>query len=89
MSKQMTKEDYNNIPVHYCKGCLFIGNTETVNVNDEEIEYCPQCGSTEFSDCHIDEWERRFEFKYKQGKFLKIKEKWKKIMERPQDLVVL
>ena len=68
MSKQMTKEDYNNIPVHYCKGCLFIGNTETVNVNDEEIEYCPQCGSTEFSDCHIDEWERRFEFKYKQGK---------------------
>jgi hypothetical protein len=76
--------DYNEEPVHYCKECLYLGNpkyTET-ELEGHQLEYCPYCGSTEFEDSHIIEWENKFEEKYKKGKYLKIRNKtWKKIME--------
>ena len=76
MSKQ-TDIDYNDEPVHYCKYCLSLDNPEVTG----DIEYCKYCGSTDFEESSIEEWEQKFETKYKQGKFLKINKKWKTIMQ--------
>lgn len=69
--------DYDDEPVYYCKYCLSLDNPELVG----DIEYCKYCGSTEFEKDSIENWENKFEEKYKQGKFLKINKKWKTIMQ--------
>ena len=79
MMDQEQKIDYNEEPVHYCHDCLYLGNPKVVE--EFGIEYCPYCGSTDFYDSSIFEWERKFELKYKQGKFLNLKKTWKKITE--------
>lgn len=79
--KPPTKEDYDKIPVKYCTGCLYIGNTKTVLVDGEKVDYCPYCGGTSFKEININEWEKKFEEFYKQGKYLNIKKSWKRIME--------
>jgi hypothetical protein len=75
--------DYNEEPVHYCSHCLYLGNPSIApfNYNNKPLEFCPYCGSTDFNDSHIFDWEKKFEEKY--GiKYLKIKNKtWRKIME--------
>lgn len=73
--------EYNKIPVTYCKHCLYLGNPESKLVFNQYIEYCPYCYGTDFEKSTIDKWEKKFEDKYKQGKFLNIKKSWKKIME--------
>lgn len=73
--------DFNNEPVHYCSQCLYLGNPKEVEFAGTTVEYCPYCGSTDFEDSHIEEWENKFETKYKQGKYLNIKKPWRKIME--------
>lgn len=74
--------DYNEEPVHYCSNCLYLGNPLIVGTKDNQmIEFCPKCGGTHFSDSHIEEWENKFESKYKQGRYLKLKKSWEKIME--------
>ena len=60
---------YDEIPVKFCKHCLYLGNVKVTNLFDQQVEYCPYCGSTEFEE------------KYKQGKFLKLKKSWRTIME--------
>lgn len=77
--------DYNEEPVHYCKRCLYLGNPATV----AGIEYCPECGSTEFEDDPIEVWEAKFEQKYQQGKFLKLNEKWKTIVTSVNKSIML
>lgn len=76
MSKQI---DYNDEPVHYCTHCLSLDNPMLIEGTD--IEYCKYCGSTDFEESPIEEWEKKFEDKYKQGKYLKINKKWKTIMQ--------
>lgn len=78
--------DYNAIPVHYCKHCLYLGNPSETTLLNTKVEFCPYCGSTDFEDSHIEEWEKKFEEKYKQGKFLNIKKSWRKIMEEKNSL---
>lgn len=73
--------NFNDEPVHYCSQCLYLGNPKVMELPTATIEYCPHCGSTTFEDSHIEEWEKKFEEKYKQGKFLNIKKSWRKIME--------
>ena len=46
-----TKEEYNNIPVHYCTKCLSL----KILVYDEETSYCDDCGSTDIAEAHINE----------------------------------
>ena len=77
MSKTAKDIDYNLEPVHYCKHCLSLDNPSIVG----DIEYCKYCGSTDFEEDTIENWEHKFEEKYKQGKFLKINKKWKTIMQ--------
>ena len=74
--------DYNEEPVHYCSNCLYLGNPKITQMpGSQDLEYCPHCGSTQYTDSSIFEWESKFEAKYKQGKFLNIKKSWEKIME--------
>jgi hypothetical protein len=79
METEQEKINYNEEPVHYCHDCLYLGNPKVVE--EFNIEYCPYCGSTDFYDSSIEEWERKFELKYKQGKFLNINKTWKTITE--------
>ena len=76
-----TMNSYDEIPVKFCKHCLYLGNVKVTNLFDQQVEYCPHCGSTEFEETTIDEWDKLFEEKYKQGKFLKLKKSWRTIME--------
>lgn len=58
------KQEYNDIPVVYCKQCLSI----SIRVSDG-IDYCDECGGTDMSETHIHEWEKMYEQKYNK-KFL-------------------
>ena len=53
MSKP-AKEEYNDIPVLYCGRCL------SLRVMNDEVmgDYCPDCGSTDIREAHIEEWEK-------------------------------
>lgn len=51
MSK-ISKEEYNNEPVVYCKQCLSL-NIKSI---DESIDYCDDCCSTDTDSINIHEW---------------------------------
>lgn len=53
------KEEYNNIPVVYCKHCLSLAI-----MNLDGIDYCDKCGGTETGEAHIHEWEKMYGQKY-------------------------
>jgi hypothetical protein len=46
-----SKEEYNNIPVHYCTKCLSLN----ILVYDEDTSYCNDCGNTDIVEAHINE----------------------------------
>lgn len=48
-----SKEDYNSIPVFYCKKCT------SLLIKADEIygDYCRDCGSTDIGQTSIEEWE--------------------------------
>lgn len=48
---KLTKEEYNNIPVHYCTKC----HSLNIRIYDNETDYCDDCGSAEIAQTHIDE----------------------------------
>lgn len=81
------KQDYNNVPIHYCKTCLSIAlktvkfepkNSNLGNgLSDElsrEITFCIPCGNTEIESTHITEWEDFYKEKYGH-KFLDLNKK--------------
>lgn len=58
----MTKEEYNNIPVHYCTQCLSL-KVKCVPYL-EDVEYCDECNSTNIRVTHIHNWEEIYKKKY-------------------------
>lgn len=58
--KILSKEDYNAVPVVYCKNCLSL----KVLVLDDEMEYCDKCGCTITETTDITSWEKMYERKY-------------------------
>lgn len=52
-SKQHSKEEYNNIPVYYCKHC---GSLRVMAIPGFAEDYCDQCGSTDIGKASIDAW---------------------------------
>lgn len=60
------KEEYNNIPVYYCKHCLSLKIKGIAEL--EGLDYCDDCGATEIATTSIQEWEElyknRYGFKY-------------------------
>lgn len=60
--------DYDSIPVFYCKHCLSL----RIKCMDEEheedfIEYCDDCSSTDIGQTDIHTWERMYEDEYKRN----------------------
>ena len=58
-----SKEEYNSIPVHYCKQCLSLRIVSLV-MDVEEVVYCDECGCTEVEQTDIENWERLYENRY-------------------------
>lgn len=56
----MTKEDYNNIPIHFCTNCLSIN----IRFTDDELDFCDDCGDIDIKTTHVDLWSRLYEEKY-------------------------
>lgn len=55
----MTKEEYNEVPVFYCRDCLSLHI-----LNIDKYNYCRKCGSTDVGVAMIDKWEKLYENKY-------------------------
>ena len=54
--------DYNKIPVLYCKQCLSL-KIRNISII-EDSEYCDECGSTNIGKCSIEEWEMLYKNRY-------------------------
>lgn len=71
------QDDYNNVPVTYCKVCLSIQikviEFEKKHPKDEcrDVDFCPGCGNTDVDKVPIGEWEEMYEEKYGE-KFLNM-----------------
>lgn len=60
------KQDYNNVPIFFCKSCIKIKIKE-VDLNKSKgtkVSYCGDCGSTDIDESHITEWEERYVDRY-------------------------
>jgi hypothetical protein len=50
----MSKEEYNNEPVYYCKQCLSLKIRDVEHIDNSE--YCDDCGYTDIGETTIDKW---------------------------------
>lgn len=55
---QDKKQEYNSIPVFYCKHCLSLLVKDVPHVQGSE--FCDTCGSTNVGECSIEEWEELY-----------------------------
>lgn len=58
----MEMEEYNQIPVYYCRKCLSL-NIKSVGT-EEGCEFCDECGSTDIVTTTIEEWENLYKNKH-------------------------
>ena len=56
----LTTEDYNSVPVYFCKNCLSL----KIRVLGEYSEYCDECGSTNIETTDIESWRKMYRDKY-------------------------
>lgn len=68
MDSQLTKEDYNKIPVYYCSHCLSLAVKGIPSSTD--FDYCTNCGSVDIKQCSIEEWEELYKKAHKGQTFL-------------------
>ena len=54
--------EYNDIPVHYCKDCLSL-KIKTV-VMGLDLDYCDDCGCTDTIQSNIEEWRSLYRKRY-------------------------
>lgn len=66
----MTKEDYNDEPIHFCKDCLSI----KIRFTREDIDYCDTCGSVDIGTIHVFDWIHFYIKKYEKP-FLNLNKK--------------
>ena len=67
--KDLTINDYNDEPVHYCKNCLSL-RVKIVG----GFDFCDECGSTNIETTHIDNWDKLYQERYGES-FLESGEK--------------
>lgn len=67
--KTLTKEEYNDVPVHYCKKCLSLAIKRV-----DGMDYCEKCGGTETWVTLIDDWIALYKDAYNKN-FLNLKPK--------------
>lgn len=56
------KEQYNNIPVFYCKHCLSLKILSVPGI--EDLDFCDECGTTNIGKTDIKTWEKMYKEKY-------------------------
>ena len=56
------KQNYNEEPVFYCKGCLSLKIRNIPSMEDSE--FCDECSSTDIGQCSIEEWEKMYTERY-------------------------
>lgn len=56
----LTTEDYNSVPVYFCKKCLSL----KIRVLGEYSEYCDECGSTDIETTDIESWRKMYKDTY-------------------------
>lgn len=49
---KITKEEYNNIPVLYCRQC------KSLRIMNDKYDYCDNCGCTDIEQSDINNWEQ-------------------------------
>lgn len=56
-------EEYDNIPVLYCKNCLSL---RIMSIDDgiSGIDFCDECGKTEIGETDIHAWEKMYRERY-------------------------
>ena len=57
-NEKLTKEEYNNIPVLYCKQC------KSLKIMELGYDYCDTCGCTDIAETDINTWEQIYEDTY-------------------------
>lgn len=58
----MTKEEYNEAPVFYCRNCLSLKIRDVEHI--ENSEFCDECGSTDVGSISIDAWDTLYKNRY-------------------------
>lgn len=53
-------DEYNDIPVLYCRNCL------SLKIVEDEVsgDYCPECGCANIGEAHIEDWLKLYKEKY-------------------------
>lgn len=60
--EQLPKEEYNKLPVFYCRDCLSLAIRRVAGM--EDACYCDECGSTNIAEASIEEWEALYKEKH-------------------------
>lgn len=60
IKEDLSNEDYNSIPVVYCKNCLSL----KILILNDNIDYCDNCGCTETCTTDITSWEELYKNRY-------------------------
>ena len=53
-NSRLTKDEYNAIPVYYCKHC---GSLAIMTMPELPDDYCDKCGSTDIGKASIEAWQ--------------------------------
>lgn len=61
-TEQSAKEDYNSIPIHYCRECLSPKIMRVAGMDD--ASYCDDCGCTDIAQASVEEWETLYKAKH-------------------------
>lgn len=54
------KEEYDRVPVVYCKNCLSL----KVMILGDDLDYCDDCGCTDTDSTDIETWKEMYKNKY-------------------------
>lgn len=61
--ENLSKEQYNNEPVHYCAYCLSL-KIKTVAGGSLGLDCCDECGGTDIQTTHIEVWQKMYKERY-------------------------
>lgn len=65
---EFDRTDYDEVPVLYCRHCLSLRVKSMDEEHDEDfLEYCDECGSTDIDETDIHTWGKMYEQKYKRN----------------------
>lgn len=70
----MSKNEYDDEPVYYCKRCLSLNIKQMPLLPDQD--YCEECGATLIGQTDIETWKEKYRERYGHDYIVKIERKW-------------